>query len=522
MLSKKGTATRRSLIISLLVHGTLFVALTFYIFNIPERVEEAIEMAFIDPVDMPKPREREPYKPKVIPRPIVAETKEFSPSSGIIEARSTRKPIAPPGSMKDSMKPAIVTKYSDRNLAQGTMASSEMAKSRVVSQVATAAKISAVDNVSLGEPTPTLGTSTSGAGLLGDRTQPGGGEGGGEGSGTGRGSFGIGPGQGRNGVSIGGKQPGLSIKDSTRATSVSDTLEDVAQDMSLGDIAVPPLPQGEPGGRVIGRGKDIKGVFRLVRLKHNLADWWDDPTAVLGIAQWLNANTQIRADMNVEGGALQLTDANLMKAPLVLMTGHDPALLRQDDRFRESGFSPDFQQQFTQPERAALRKYLLEAGGMLFFDDCGHNSVTFPLKRKLISELQAALPEYLVMPIPDGHEIYTCLYNTGLPPGAAQFWAHGVRGQIPKYLEGLFIDGRVAVLLSGRDYLCAAETVQVHSGKISRVSSVYRFLANVVVYSLTHGKISDYSNYVPEDTSGATIVPRKAPAVPKATLTEEK
>jgi hypothetical protein len=36
--------------------------------------------------------------------------------------------------------------------------------------------------------------------------------------------------------------------------------------MSLGDIAVPPLPQGEPGGRVIGRGKDIKGVFRLVRL----------------------------------------------------------------------------------------------------------------------------------------------------------------------------------------------------------------------------------------------------------------
>jgi len=521
MLSKKGKTTRRSLFISLLIHGILFVALAFYIFNLHERVEEVIEMAFIEPVDIPEPRPREPYKPKIIPKPIVVETSEFSSSPGIIEARSTRKPIAP-GAMKDSMKPAIVTKYSDRNLTQGSMTPSNLAKSRTISQVATAAKISAVDNVSLGEPTSTLGTSTSGTGLLGDKTQAGGEEGGGEGSGTGRGSFGIRAGQGRNGVGIGKKQPGLLLKDSTGVTSVSDTLEDVAQGMSLGDITVPALPQGEPGGRVVGRGRDIKGVLRLVRLKHNLADWWDDPTSVIGIAQWLNANTQIRADMNVEGGALQLTDAYLLKAPLVLMTGHDPALVRKDlGRFQQAG-QINLQERFTQPERTALRKYLLEKGGMLFFDECGHNSVTFPLKRKLISELQSALPEYLVMPIPDKHEIYTCFYSMGPPPGAAQFWIHGVTGQIPKYLEGLFIDGRLAVVLSGRDYLCAAETIKVHSGKICRVSSVYRFLTNVVVYSLTHGKISDYSDYVPEVASEAITAPRKAPAIPKATLTEER
>jgi len=28
---------------------------------------------------------------------------------------------------------------------------------------------------------------------------------------------------------------------------------------------------------------------------------------------------------------------------------------------------------------------------------------------------------------------------------------------------------------------------------------VYRFCTNVVVYALTHGGISDYSHYVPED-----------------------
>jgi len=516
MLGKKGKSTSKSLIISLVIHGILFTALAFYIFNIHERVEDAIEMAFIEPMDMPEPRPREPYKPKVIPKPIVVQTDEISPSSGMIEARSLRKPMAP-GAMKDSMKPAVVTKYSDRNLTQGSMTPSASAKNRTISQVATGAKIAAVDKVSFGKPTSALGNSSAGTGLLGDKTQLGGGGGDGEGSGTGRGSFGIAPGQGGDGVGIDRKQARLSITDTTRATSVSDTLEDVAQGMSLGDLAVPPLPPGEPGGKVVGRGKDIKGVFRLVRLKHNLADWWDDPTSVIGIAQWLNANTQIRTDMNVEGGALQLTDANLLKAPLALMTGHDPAIVQKNlGRFQQAG-SVNLQERFTQPERTALRKYLLERGGMLFFDECGHNALTFPLKRKLISELQAALPEYLVMPIPKEHEIYTCFYNMGPPPGAAQFWIHGVSGPTPKYLEGLFIDGRLAVVLSGRDYLCAAETVKVHSGKICRVSSVYRFLTNVAVYSLIHGKISDYSDYVP-DTSEATIVPQKAPSVPKATL----
>jgi hypothetical protein len=92
-----------------------------------------------------------------------------------------------------------------------------------------------------------------------------------------------------------------------------------------------------------------------------------------------------------------------------------------------------------------------------------------------------------------------------------------VRGPIPKYLQALVINGRLAVVLSGRDYLCAAETVNVHSGKICKVSAVYRFMTNVVIYSLTHGKISDYSDYVPENDSNAAIVPRRAPVVPQAT-----
>jgi hypothetical protein len=37
-------------------------------------------------------------------------------------------------------------------------------------------------------------------------------------------------------------------------------------------------------------------------------------------------------------------------------------------------------------------------------------------------------------------------------------------------------------------------------------------MTNVAVYSLTHGDISDYSGYVPEDTLATQVVPTDAPA----------
>lgn len=61
--------------------------------------------------------------------------------------------------------------------------------------------------------------------------------------------------------------------------------------------ALEPLPRGEPGGRVIGRGRDIQGVFRLVRIQHELADWWADQSSLVALTEWLNTQTKIRTDM---------------------------------------------------------------------------------------------------------------------------------------------------------------------------------------------------------------------------------
>lgn len=514
MFSKERRGTGRSFLISLIVHGILFVVLAFYIFGLNERVEEVIEMAFLEPApSTPKPRPRAPYKPKVLPKPVIVSTTDELAPSGIIKSQEMRKPLTA-GGLKDTMRSAVVTEYSSRAI-QGSPRALSTAESCITPRASTSVQLTSADQVTLDEPTSIQGTSTSGVGVLGDKAQAGGG-GGGAGSGTGRGSFGAGSG---SGTALGGQQgrPGLAMTENTGVIDLKDSLRNLSQDVSLGDMAVPPLPMGEPGGRVIGRGIDIKGVFRFTRIKHGLSDWWADPTSLIGLARWLNTNTQIRTDMNIEGGALKLTDANLMRAPLVFMTGHDPALVRQY-RGRFQAVQPTtLNARLTRPERIALRKYLLEAGGMMFYDDCGLNSVNWPLMQTLINELRAALPEYSVMPIPNDHEIYSCFYELGGPPwSVASIWRHGPKGKVPDHLKGLFIDGRIAVLLSQRDYLCGAKTVNVHAGKMHRQAGSYQFMTNAVIYSLTHGKISDYSDYAP-DIDDSQVIPKSAPIVPQAT-----
>lgn len=122
--------------------------------------------------------------------------------------------------------------------------------------------------------------------------------------------------------------PGLSMVENVGAARESELLADVTGKIRLGNVEVPPLPRGEPGGEIIGAGRDIRGVLRFTRIRHNLSDWWADSSSLNALTKWLNERTKIKADMNVEGGAIRLTDANLHKSPLVFMTGHDPSIVR--------------------------------------------------------------------------------------------------------------------------------------------------------------------------------------------------
>ena len=238
----------------------------------------------------------------------------------------------------------------------------------------------------------------------------------------------------------------------------------------------------------------VRGHIRLIRLKHEMSDWWQDPTAIPSLIKWLREHTpSITADMKYAGGSLSLADEDIMKAPLMIMTGHDQAMSVSYQQLanrnsQASGFSSE--------ERAALRKYILDYNGMLFFDYCGNGGNEKSFSNLVEAELRAIFPEYPMKTLDDmRHEIFQCYFKLKKTPvGGSAFWGTGYKGGNEKwrYIKGISVPGRLgksrlAVVFCPLDYLCSMETAEVDSRAplaSRRSSDVYRFMTNMFVYQM--------------------------------------
>ena len=254
------------------------------------------------------------------------------------------------------------------------------------------------------------------------------------------------------------------------------------------------IPKEKLGGILQGTGNEIRGHIRLIRLKHSLSDWWQDPTAIPALIKWLEEHTSIRADMDFAGGALRLTDPQIMDAPLIIMTGHDK------DITVGRGLAKDgpLQTGFTPTERAALRKYIVEKGGMLFFDDCGFNGLFAHI---VADELKQIFPEYPLEILPHDHELYSIYYDLPKPPtGGDVYWGNENNAQPTqfRFQKGITIDDRLAVVYNRKDYMCAMETAEIESRtmlRLRRSTDVYRFMSNLLIYALKYGGNTDRTRY---------------------------
>lgn len=268
------------------------------------------------------------------------------------------------------------------------------------------------------------------------------------------------------------------------------------QDLPI-DVKNPILvPEHRLGAVLEGKGTEIRGHIRLIRLKHSLSDWWQDPTAISSFAKWLGENTNLRADMKYAGGSLRLTDPRILNAPLVIMTGHDKDITVG----RNLAKGGPLTNSFSASERAALRKYIVEQDGMLFFDDCGFNGLFAAI---VADELQTIFPEYPLEYLPHHHEIYSIYYQLPRPPsGGDVFWGSENQPKPTqfKYQKGITINNRLAVVYNRKDYMCAMETVEIESRtmlRLRRSTDVHRFMTNLLVYAMKYGGNTDRSGYKP-------------------------
>ena len=237
----------------------------------------------------------------------------------------------------------------------------------------------------------------------------------------------------------------------------------------------------------------VRGHIRLIRLKHQMSDWWQDPTAIPSLIKWLRDHARsITADMKYAGGALPLTDARIMDAPLVIMTGHDQAMSVSYQRLTDHNSQASG---FTDAERAALRKYILDYNGMLFFDYCGDGGNEKSFANLVETELRTVFPEYPMKTLDVHHEIFQSYFKLKKTPvGGSAFWGTGYQGGNVKWrnLKGILVPGRLgkprlAVVFCQLDYLCSMETAEIDSRAplaSRRSSDVYRFMTNMFIYQM--------------------------------------
>ena len=475
---------------SLILHGVIAFIAGIYLVTQTEQFKDLVGAEVLQPKEPPKPKVRKPVVKPVI-KPTVPTQNTVVVEQVQVQPRVTTAFVA-----KSSFQPQTVLEFSNQTVKVEAPINPNVPRvvtpNAPVPTVVTHADLPVSDApgaLAFSAPVataPSAGPANIGRGVAGGAVQ----------------------------VKVAFERPpGLAMVENVGAAR--DALGDVVENITLGNVEVPPLPRGEPGGRVIGKGRDIRGVFRFTRIRHSLSDWWADASSLNALTKWLNERTKIKTDMNVEGGALKFTDANLFKTPFVFMTGHDPSLVRSRNLLGRQYGGGKMDSRLTETEAAGMRRYLVEKGGFLVFDDCGVNAPAQAMIRLFLAQMRYVMPEYQIERIANDHSIYDNFYEMGGPPVGYDIFWWGTRPPKRNYLEGISVGEKLSVIVVRRDYMCAMESVSLPTRSVHYSPGVYRFMTNVVVYALTHGSISDYSGYVPEDTLAKKELPTSAPEAAK-------
>lgn len=221
--------------------------------------------------------------------------------------------------------------------------------------------------------------------------------------------------------------------------------------------------------------KNISGFFHMDQLYVNsrLARDWDgnpgwnsEPTALPNVQKMVEKVTNIKMDL---AEFIRMDSDELLNSPMVLLTG-------------EAMFD------YTQAEADNLGRYLRN-GGFLFFDDSSDVPMKgSPIDRIARQLIKDALGEDLVFEkLPNDHRLYHCFFDFNGPPMGFDYrFAKGAHSPY-EYLEGVYVGGRLAVLISNKAYCKFWD--HAYMGETSHAlgdpTRQLHFGVNIIVFALT-------------------------------------
>jgi len=202
--------------------------------------------------------------------------------------------------------------------------------------------------------------------------------------------------------------------------------------------------------------------FVFARLRYDSGDWDYNPKVAANVLDAVIQYTNIPVyprEVVITAEAKELT-----AFPFLFMTGH--TLVR-----------------FNRAEREGLAAFV-DAGGLLFSDDCNHDIAGLYAK-SFEQEMRQTFPgAETLAKLPNSHPLYRSFFRfPDGPPQTSKELKGWCDDMVHDYLRGVERGGRLGVLYSNKDYGC--EWDYEWRNKRFRSEDNTRFAVNVVVYAMT-------------------------------------
>lgn len=230
----------------------------------------------------------------------------------------------------------------------------------------------------------------------------------------------------------------------------------------------------------------ISGFFHMDLLRvnsHMVRDWdgnpgWNsEPTALPNVKNMVEKVTDIKMNL---AEFIRMDSEKLMDSPMVVLTG-------------ETVFD------YSAADAANLGQYL-KNGGFLFFDDSGIPMIGSPIDRTARQLMVDALgPDIVFEKLPNDHRLYHCFFDFNGPPIGFDYRFSKELHEPYNFLEGVYIDGRLAILISNKAYCKFWDHAYIgeKSHGMGDPTRQLQFGVNIVVFALTQpgGIVQRQMNY---------------------------
>ncbi len=200
------------------------------------------------------------------------------------------------------------------------------------------------------------------------------------------------------------------------------------------------------------------GEFVFATAQYESGDWDSAPLVPANIIDTIARYTEIAVAPT--GVVVALSDARMLRYPLLYLTGHLPV-------------------RFSDAERANVRRFV-DRGGLLFVDDHNHD-VDGTFHKTATEEIARTVGP--LSELPNDHPLFSAFFKFDGPPTTSHELNGWGDNLVHKHLLAAMRGNRIGVLYSNKDY-SSEWNYHPDTKRFMSVDNT-RFAVNLVVYALT-------------------------------------